>query len=182
MRTTVKTMQVLVLSASLFAIAGCNESAPTKVKAEQAPEETRPAAVVGKPTAPIDISYEVLSSPEKGQPLQISVSVSPKVEAANLVVDLRTSDAVQMNTTDGHWQMYNQKLGQTDTRTITVVPTSDGHHEIVVHAGIEIDGVMQSRVLVIPFHVGVVQEIAVEKEVSYDEDGTAVVVLPADDQ
>jgi hypothetical protein len=150
-------------------------------------ELTRHAATPGKPSAPINVTYQLLDHPSVSAPLHIEISIQPRVAAS--AVKLEYTVQGNMNSIDPSMQASFMATAaeQVIKHTIQVAPQGEGQHRVNVFVTlITQDGQAQTEVLVIPVVVGTlagVKKIEHPNKAAMQTDahGQPIIVLPAEE-
>ena len=144
--------------------------------------EKRPVVVYprspGKPTAPVEIDYRLLGTPAVGQPLQIEVRVSSRVQGSRAVARLHPGPALRLESS-----ALLQATGEDGMqRVIQITPQQGGRAYLSVHAEVEVDGIIQGRSVSIPILVGDASGTAPTPGLlTTDAAGAAIISMPADE-
>lgn len=181
--------------ASLLALAGCDAlRKPAQPDAEKAADTAGPAekaanettAVAGKPTAPIDITYNVIGAAFVGQPVNIEIDVSSPLRDQQISLEYRINDPRDLSFGESQPQRISMSaIGDAPSarREVTVVPQREGRLYLNVSAAIETAGGTLIKAIAIPVQVGKARrESSVNGELKKDADGEAVESMPADEQ
>jgi hypothetical protein len=134
---------------------------------------------IGKPGAPVEISYEVIGNPIVGVPVSINVVVTSS--AGPLQVHYSINDQSALIFQDG--QVERLEIidpGAGSLQQITVVPQREGRLYINVSAEIQAPMGTMIRSMAIPIKVGrAPASLPVNGEVKHGSDGEVVVSMPA---
>jgi len=178
---------LLLASLGLAGCGGSDDGAPAATASAAA--AGKPAAdpgasgatSPGKPTAPISISYEIMSRPIVGQAVQINV----KVSSAKGPVTVRYSIV------DGSALMFQngqvERLEIADPseggiNQLAVIPQREGRLYVNVSAEVQTPGGPMIRSMAIPIKVGSApQTPTINGELKEGPGGETVVSLPADE-
>ncbi len=161
----------------VFALVACASGFATHVLA--APRERPPVLAAGgppKPSGPIDVSYRVGVAPRVGLPVDIEITAH-----AAAAQDLTLEAAVANG---GTLAIAGQSLGTelVDGRrwVVTVVPlAADAAYLTVVVTG-RIEGLAQSRSLVVPIRTLPTAQAVVD-ETAVTADGERLILLPVEE-
>ena len=180
---------LVAIVAALIGLAACQDDG-YRSDAVQAPEHAvagKPITTVGdtgnsspgKPTAPIDISYEVIGNAIIGSPVSINIVVTSD----------RGPVSVEYSITDGSALMFQpgqvERLEIIDpssgsVQQLSVVPQREGRVYINVSAEIETPDGLAIRSMAIPIKVGTAPEKAtINGELVEGPDGETVISMPA---
>jgi hypothetical protein len=138
--------------------------------------------IPGKPQAPVDIRYRFESEPAVGQPMTVTVFVTPLMVSEDLKADYRAKGMLGLSPMGSEWG--SDELGRDSLiYTLEVTPSSEGRALIQVIATIQIAGTLQNRVLSIPVQTGAAGAKPVARysgKVSVGASGEAFVSMPAE--
>ncbi|HEX7063051.1 MAG TPA: hypothetical protein VF200_13850 [Woeseiaceae bacterium] len=172
----------LVLMTACRAGSGGGDATPV---AEATPESAAAAAKpAGKPSAPVDIDYDVIGTPVVGQPVSIDLSVKSTRGEAPVRLRYRVLDGQSMSFPATQARDVALRVGATEPaiRQITVVPQREGRLYVNVTAEVDTDAGTLIKAIAIPVQVG---SGPAEREpngtLEQDPDGDAVISLPADE-
>ncbi|CAN5219647.1 hypothetical protein BH24PSE2_BH24PSE2_21840 [soil metagenome] len=145
------------------------------VGADQAPEWVSP----GKPSAPVEMTYRLLTKPEAGMPLDVDVSLSSRVQADVLTIEYGFPDAALTAVTASKTEsIHDPGAGVQYRRSLRVLPRDEGQFHINVVVTLVRAGVPQSRAFSIPVRVGL-QAVEVRGLLKTDGTGRPIISLPA---
>lgn len=140
----------------------------------------------GKPTAPVQISYQLDKNIQLGIPLTITLKITPTVVAQQITVHYTTEGALTSGDPQPHFQFGNTAAGATIEQTITVIPQAEGRHRVIVSVNIQSDhGRSGSRSMSIPVVLGNVPQGNLKPQgatVTTDPQGKQVIVTPAQEE
>ncbi|HEX2139118.1 MAG TPA: hypothetical protein VHG33_05340 [Woeseiaceae bacterium] len=181
-----------LLAAVAFA-AGCKNAADESREpdAEAAGVEKTSAAAPGeaspgKPSAPVDIDYDIVGVPIVGHPVNIDLAVSSTQGDAPVKLTWHVLDTGSLSFPESQLREVSLRVNarQAQTRQVTVVPQREGRLYLNVTAEVETaDGAMLKS-MAIPIQVGSApgqQQQEQNGEVKQDSDGETIVSLPADE-
>lgn len=175
------------LASALVGVGACQgDSNGGPATAEQpAVDEGKPTPTVanapspGKPTAPIDISYEVIGNAFVGSPVSINVVVTSDRGPVN----------VQYSIIDGSALMFQsgqvERLEIADpssgsVQQLSVIPQREGRLYVNVSAEIQTPDGLTIRSMAIPIKVGSApEEATINGELVEGPDGETVISMPA---
>lgn len=187
-----KRMQSLpITTMALVAVAGCqpgqragtetpavNENAPTAA-------EVAKASPQGKPTAPIDIRYNVIGAAFVGEPVNVEIDVSSTVRDRAIALEYRINDPRDLSLASAQPERVSlSAIGDAPsaTRQVTVVPQREGRLYLNVSAEIETAEGSLIKAISIPVQVGAARgERKTNGEPGEDPDGEAVISMPAEE-
>jgi hypothetical protein len=172
-----KTILAITLA---VAITGCSAD-----KAPVVPEKakTKPSTgSVGKPSAPISMSYKVLTeNPMPGQEIEIQVVFSSHIKK-DVSANVKTAENLTWVSSEKSWQASFSKSGQySAVPNLKVVAQEKGIFYIHIMANVMDNGKALYKPFVIPVNVGNVERtLESPGEIIVDENGQAVIVQKVD--
>ncbi|MGD9340752.1 MAG: hypothetical protein PVG76_07445 [Chromatiales bacterium] len=179
---TTKTMIVSTLIVSLMVAVPAFTPAFAGGAAKQSEAKVAQQQIPGKPQAPVDIRYRFESEPAVGQPMTVTVFVTPLTVSEDLKADYRAKGMLGLSPMGSEWG--SDELGRDSLiYTLEVTPSSEGRALIQVIATIQIAGTLQNRVLSIPVQTGAAGAKPVARysgKVSVGASGEAFVSMPAE--
>ena len=141
-----------------IAVAALGAACAVAASAHAAPRERQHAArmdqhvvlggqvSIGKPTAPIAVSYELGAEPALGQPLTLRIVAQAAEDVTNVTLELTADDALHVGPV-----APASALAPTDhVWTLTVTPLREGRGQLNVSVTGRIDGHEQTRSVLIP--------------------------------
>ena len=158
--------------------------APQETAAAGGEAGTAGAEPAGKPSAPVEIDYDVIGTPVVGQPVSIDLSVRSTRGEAPVRLRYRVLDAQSMSFPATQARDVALRVGASEPaiRQITVVPQREGRLYVNVTAEVETDAGTLLKAIAIPVQVG---SGPAEREpngtLKQDADGDPVISLPADE-
>jgi hypothetical protein len=119
-------------------------------------EQTKGMAVAssGKPTAPVDIKFDIKQKPATGTPVDVEIAFLPAMPADSLAVDLVPSEGLVMQVAENPLQIAGIEAGKIYRRTVTVTAPADGMYYLGIVATLKIAEQLQTRSFSIPLIVG----------------------------
>lgn len=178
-----------LLSGFSLSMIGCQAEAPPAaadaVDVEMVAEYSAPIGssvgtqAVGKPGAPVDISYEVIGNPIVGVPVSINVVVTSSFGPLEVYYSINDQSALVFQ--DGQVERLEiVDPGAGSSQQLTVVPQREGRLYINVSAEVPAPMGTMIRSLAIPIKVGRAPvSLPVNGEVKQGPDGDVVVSMPA---
>ncbi len=155
------------LLAALLVISGCGTgesgaevgattgSRKAVASARAAADDEMVAAVsTGKGAVPIDMRFALASKPVLSQPLDVTVSITPRSEIERLQVVFQSTDGLSVGGNGNLGPIDNPRVGTPMLHAVTVTPKRDGVLYLSAVALIESDAVSVSRSFAIPIIVG----------------------------
>lgn len=161
---------LLALITLTVTLAGCGSEAPETnssaarktpvagaaagAKAAQRSKDMVSAVSVGKPGAPVDMHFELGSRPAVGQPLTVTIELTPRSAFGSLQATVQANDGIAL-TTSGELEAADAPtLDAPVTRTITVTPLREGVFYLSVFVYADEASSSSSRSFAIPIVVG----------------------------
>jgi hypothetical protein len=136
----------------------------------------------GKPSAPIDIDYEIMATPVVGIPLSINVSVSSSLDQP-ITLNYRINDTTGLAFAEAQAESVSLVLAADQpfsTQQVTVIPQREGRLYLNISAQIETEAGMMAKVMAIPIQVGSLRPVPMlNGELTRGEDGEALLSMPA---
>ncbi len=172
-----KAMLILAFSAS---IVGC--SAEKQKVASVSTETNSATASVGKPSAPINMTYKVLTeNPVPGQEIEIRVAFSSPLKST-VSANMQAAEGLTWASANTRWQAEISKTGQyTNLPSIKVVAPANGVYYVHLVAQVMDNGKLQSKPFTIPVKVGNAEaKLQSPGEVITDEKGQKVIIQKVD--
>jgi predicted small secreted protein len=189
MKQAKMTLLLLIVSGSIAAC-GNNETGSVS-DTVQAPEVNyKPAATaegtVSKPGAPFTLQYKVIGTPIIGSPVPIELRVFSAFGDQPIKVSYNINDATALQFPDAQPPSVNITPAVNEEfveQMVTVIPLREGRQYVNVSVSIESEGGSRSMVMAVPIQVGEgVRELEQNGELSTDEAGESIRVLPGESQ
>ena len=179
-----RTIAMLVTAALTLAACGNGgggESAP----ASEAVTAAKPApggnatASPGKPTAPIDLKYEIVGNPIVGNPVLINIEVRSSAGPVRLAYSINDTSALVFQPGQvERLEIADPSLG--GSQQLSVVPQREGRLYVNVSAEVDAPGGSMIRSMAIPIRVGAAPERpSANGELTEAPGGESVISLPA---
>lgn len=168
-----------LLPAILFLYALAADAAPRdrQIEARRPTLEIAGHTIIGKPTAPIAVRYELGGAPSLGQPLSVRIYAEPAPGVTDLTLTLTADEALHV----GPVAQVGSGAGAEQIWTVTVTPVRDGVGHVHVSVTGMVDGTEQTRSLLIPVRTSGGAPSS-GPEVDRNGDGEAVISLPAEER
>lgn len=153
---------VLLGGALLPWLAGCG-SGETSAPSKAANEAARVAHItrdlvegvpMGKPVAPVEVKFGLLSTPQPGQPFKVRVVLLPSATVPSMAVDVSGSEGLVLLDPIAPVTLEKVSAGSVHEVTVTAqAPTAGG---FVLNVAVTLDDPLgeQTRVLAFPLLVG----------------------------
>lgn len=172
-----RTIIVLSLTAS---VVGCGVE---KQKVNSTNSELNHAtASVGKPSAPIDMSYRVLTEkPVPGQEIEIQVVFSSSLKST-VSANMKSAEGLTWASPEKSWQANLSKSGEYGALpNLKVIAPADGVYYLHLNAQVMDNGIQQSKPFVIPINVGDAERVLDSPgEIITDGKGQKVIIQKVD--
>ncbi len=147
--------------------------------------EAKPHPSAGKPSAPINIDYEIMGKPVVGIPLAINVKITSSLDRP-IRVHYRINDTTSLAFPDVQTETVSLvPLGDEaySMEQVTVIPQREGRLFLNISAEIDTEIGSMARVMAIPIQVGAVRSTPrVNGELTTDEEGEALISMPAKEE
>jgi len=159
-------------------ISACSNDPEVSVKPGVTAEHTV------KPQGPVTITYNIIGTPIVGQPLAIDIQVDSMLGPQVIELSYRVNDSTAMQFAEAQPASVsiaasNEKAPS--LRQVRITPLREGRLFLNVSATVETDGGSISTVMAIPVQVGkAIRQVQENGEVTTDENGELIRVLPAD--
>lgn len=165
-----------VMAIALPLMAACSDGNDTVATQSKAPAVTS----MSKPTAPVDMSYEIVGRPVVGRPILINVKVSSTAGPVDVSYSITDNSAVSFQ----QGQVEHLRLvepSQSAMQQLSVVPLREGRVFVNVSAEVQTANGIKIRSMAIPIKVGSApQEAVVNGELKEGPDGETVISMPAE--
>lgn len=153
----------------------------TSTKPAVAADTGAVAASGGKPTAPVQLSYEVLGKPVVGSPVAINVFVESTGENRPVTLQYDIADRSSMVFQQGQvkrLELDNERRER--MQQVTVIPQREGRLYVNVSAEVKTAEGSMLRSMAIPIQVGAAPENpVVNGDLVEGPDGETVISMPA---
>ena len=176
-----------------FALTACGGNDPAVGVADGAAAtvHSKPESAVkartaaGKPSAPINLDYEIMGTPVVGLPLSINLKISSALDRP-IRVNYRINDTTSLRFSDVQSETVSVvPIGDESfsTEQVTVIPQREGRLFLNVSAEIDTELGRMAKVMAIPIQVGAVRATPkVNGELTTDEEGEALISMPAQEE
>ena len=170
---------------ALLALAGLLVACQGEPAANTEPEavaETTTFESPSKPqTIPVDLKYRLLEAPQVGQSFDIELTVVSSIDTPSLGFEVAPEDGLLVDPGSATYSASSKPANSPETSIISVTPTREGRFHLRVTCNVMVNGQMQSRIVPIAIQVGQgTLELEQMGEIGTDEDGNAVISLPAE--
>ena len=144
-----------------------------------------PRASAGKPSAPINLDYEIMGMPVVGIPLSINLKISSSLDRP-IRVNYRINDTTSLVFSDVQSETVSVvPIGDEafSAEQVTVIPQREGRLFLNVSAEIDTELGRMAKVMAIPIQVGAFRAAPqVNGELTTDEEGEALISMPAQEE
>ena len=188
MNRVLKSVSTLALALAMNACGSATEGD----SAVDAPAVTAPqvsftpgpdSGATAKPSGPVIISYRIIGSPIVGQPVAIELEFASTIGPQPMNISYRVNDATALQLPETQLASVSMAPFEDDERgsqQVTVIPLREGRLYLNVAASIDGENGSVSSVTAIPIQVGgALRETQVNGEPGLDENGEAIISLPA---
>jgi hypothetical protein len=188
MNRVLKSVSILALALAMNACGNATEGD----SAVDSPAVTAPqvsftpgpdSGATAKPSGPVIISYRIIGSPIVGQPVAIELEFASTIGPQPMNISYRVNDATALQLPETQLASVSMAPFEDDERgsqQVTVIPLREGRLYLNVAASIEGESGSVSSVTAIPIQVGgALRETQVNGEPGLDENGEAIISLPA---
>ena len=188
MNRVLKSVSILALALAMNACGSATEGD----SAVDAPAVTAPqvsftpgpdSGATAKPSGPVIISYRIIGSPIVGQPVAIELEFASTIGPQPMNISYRVNDATALQLPETQLASVSMAPFEDDERgsqQVTVIPLREGRLYLNVAASIDGENGSVSSVTAIPIQVGgALRETQVNGEPGLDENGEAIISLPA---
>ena len=178
-------ISALLATASLV-LAGCGNGADQPAPAADSATTGKPApatsetgaASPGKPTAPIDLKYEIVGNPIVGNPVLINIEVRSLAGPVRLAYSITDTSALVFQ--PGQVERLEIADPSGGSQQLSVVPQREGRLYVNVSAEVDAPGGSMIRSMAIPIRVGAApDQPATNGEFTEAPGGESVISLPA---
>ena len=170
--------QRLMPLAAAWLLLGCQTPEAPESAGSAAAPETPADQPLGKPSAPVELSYRFLSEPRLGQPLEIEITASALRPDQSVALELSADTGLQL-ASQARLAPRILPLGEPRRDRAVVTPLAEGRLFLNVFATITSNGARQLKSISIPIQIGPVAEQQVAPEL--DADGTPIRTMPAEE-
>jgi hypothetical protein len=109
----------------------------------------------GKPSAPIELQFDIATRPEAGKPVDVTLSVVPRgSDISELRLQFQSADGIELRAGAEMPVQEHPKDGVALSHTVTIVPQRDGVFALVAMAMVETADGSIMRTFSIPIVVG----------------------------
>lgn len=182
-----KTRYPLAAFSVLALLAACQQETNVSAGTPAAPpaETVQPAGATrspGKPSAPVDIEYQVLGTPLLGQPVAVEIRLISEQPGQLMRVNYFINDADSLAFADTQPRSIDVEIPRDEpyaARQVRVVPQREGRVYLNVTAEVTTANGMMLKSIAVPISVG---SNAVSLELNGElrqTDGETVISLPA---
>jgi hypothetical protein len=163
-----------------------SESAANPVVATGKPTPSADDAIArspGKPTAPVNIRYDIVGNAVVGEPVAINLQVSSSQPGRAVTLHYRSNDSSAMLFPESEAMRIEMNAAPDDgprMQQVSVIPQREGRVFLNVSAEVQTENGTMFRSIAIPIQVGAgAREPAVNGEIRETADGEQVIAVPA---
>lgn len=135
-----------------------------------------------KPQAPVDVEYQIQSTPEAGQPLVIDLQFTTFGNGQAMDANFRSESGLDISDRGSLRRIIAEEGTISSSQSLTVIPRNNGLFHLTVFANVLVEGRLQSRVVAIPIQVGAKSanpDVATKKIAEVDINDNPIKSLPA---
>ncbi len=174
-------IRTVMLLAAMALLAACEREPAGGAETVAAATDGRVFESPGKPqTAPVNLKYRLLETPQVGQPFDIELTVVSSVETPLLGFDVLQESGLLIDASSATHSASSKPAGSPESAVISVTPTHEGRFHLRVTCNVMVDGRLLTRVVPIAIQVGQgTRPLEQLGETRTDEDGNSIISLPA---
>jgi hypothetical protein len=124
-----------------------------EVAGDAGSQATKQPAPSAKPTAAIDIQYEVVGEPTAGQPVLVRLLVTPGAGVSGLHLQIIPDAGLGVDSNSSNFSIGYDAGPEPTVYDVWVTPVTAGQHYLTVLATVDVGGRQQSRTIAIPLQV-----------------------------
>ena len=137
----------------------------------------------GKPRAAVNINYTLSEKPLSGQPLTVTIQVSPRTDAEQLIVTIQQDAELEWVSGEKRVVYNNIDRDNRLEHTVVIQPLADGLAYIHLFTELTSDGVKQAKVIAIPIKTGnTAPSFKNQTPLQTDADGGLILSMPAEER
>lgn len=125
-----KILHIIYLLFLVMTLVACDNKGASSDTTLQVVDSKQSVTYPGKPSAPIEMRYEIIDIPELGLPLSIQVTLIPGIDAENLRLTYSTSADLVAGDNLTEFNYPDVIAHQPVKQIISVIPQVDGLHYI----------------------------------------------------
>lgn len=184
---------------SSMTIAACQDSG-RDASSDGAPDTAGPVATAGKPasspdaamdrspgkpTAPVNIRYDIVGHAVVGQPVAINLQVTSSQPGRAVTLNYRSNDSSAMVFPESQAQRIEMNAAPDDSprmQQVSVIPQREGRVFLNVSAEVQTENGTMFRSIAIPIQVGTgTRAPEVNGKIRQTAEGEQVISMPADE-
>jgi len=125
-----KILHIIYLLFFTMTLVACDNKGASSDTTLKVVDSKQPVKYPGKPSAPIEMRYEIVDTPELGLPLSIQITLIPGIDAENLRLTYSTSADLVAGDNLTEFNYPDVIAHQPIKLTINVIPQVDGLHYV----------------------------------------------------
>jgi hypothetical protein len=137
---------------------------------------------MGKPSAPIMASYQLVDVLQIGVPSTVRVDASPTIPAQRITLHYTLEGALESGDPQPHFEYGATDKGDSLSQNITIIPLGEGRHRVIVTIAItDNNGQTDSLSFAIPIVLGNYRQgypLPNRATAGKDSEGNPIIVLP----
>jgi hypothetical protein len=186
-----KQINLISLISFALALSACQRmnnvaSETTAPKSNPAPVLSESPGSIGKPSAPVTLSYQLKNTPVLSEPLSIVISIKPLIATQSLTLNYTVTTGLTSLDSVTTTTFSAPTPGQDLTHGISILPQQEGLMYVNVFVTLhDASGINQTKALTIPISLG---DKAKQKPthpnkpyIQQDPQGNPIITLPAEE-
>lgn len=185
--------QINLISLISFAVAISACQRMNNVASETSAANRKPAPLlsatpssIGKPSAPVTLSYQLKNTPVLSEPLSIVISFKPLIVTQSVTLNYTMTTGLTSLDSATTTTFSTPAPGQELTQTISVLPQQEGLMYVNVFVTLQdASGINQTKALTIPVSLGdKAKQQPTHPNKAYlhqDNQGNPIIILPAEE-
>jgi hypothetical protein len=133
---------------------GVQAAAPSEGSNPQQLTDMVEAVAQGKAQAPIELKFDLLARPVRGQPLEVAIALLPQTAARSATVAVTGSDGLKIDPGERQFEFPAIEAAQVYRHSIKVTPTAEGFYLLTLSVSLQHEQTSESRVFSVPILVG----------------------------
>jgi len=109
--------------------------------------------IIGKPTGPIAIRYELAAPPALGRPVEVTITVESDWPLRNVAVSLVPSEGLALDASQAAARIARIEPGEPYRTTVAVTPLALDILYLTVTVEADVNGTRQGRTLMVPLRL-----------------------------
>jgi len=112
------------------------------------------AVAQGKGQAPIDVKFDLLERPVRGQPLEIAIALLPLAAARSATVAVTAPDGLKLDPGEAQFEFPAVEPLQVYRHSIKLTPATEGLYLLTLSVSLQHDQTSDAHVFSVPILVG----------------------------